>query len=150
MVVRIGNFVKISNAMDSRISEYINKVVKILHECADRWSGWANKNEGDKYLLTWKLPDIEEAENEKNEALQEQRTEFADKSLIAAVKIISEIRRSGDLKMHSANPELVKAVGNGNNTFETYLTFGLHMGWTIEGVIGSENKSDACYLSPNL
>jgi len=44
-------------------------VVKILHECADRWSGWANKNEGDRYLLTWKLPDIEEAENEKNEAL---------------------------------------------------------------------------------
>ena len=69
MVVRVGNFVKISNAMDSRISEYINKVVKILHECADRWSGWANKNEGDRYLLTWKLPDIEEAENEKNEAL---------------------------------------------------------------------------------
>jgi hypothetical protein len=41
--------------------------VKILHSCADRWSGSANKNEGDKYLLTWKLPDIDESETEKNE-----------------------------------------------------------------------------------
>lgn len=50
--------------------------------------------------------------------------------------------------MHSANPDLIRAVGG--SSFETYLSFGLHMGWTIEGVIGSESKSDACYLSPHL
>jgi len=31
-----------------------------------------------------------------------------------------------------------------------YLTFGLHLGWTISGAIGSDSKIDACYLSPNL
>ena len=31
-----------------------------------------------------------------------------------------------------------------------YLTFGLHLGWTIQGAIGSDNKIDACYLSPHL
>lgn len=30
------------------------------------------------------------------------------------------------------------------------LSFGLHMGWTIEGAIGSDSKIDACYLSPHL
>jgi len=71
MMVRIGNFVQIANAMDTKVTEYINKVVRILHECSDRWSGWANKNEGDRYMLTWKVPDVDEAENERNEALQE-------------------------------------------------------------------------------
>ena len=31
-----------------------------------------------------------------------------------------------------------------------YLTFGLHTGWTVQGAIGSDNKIDASYLSPNL
>lgn len=30
------------------------------------------------------------------------------------------------------------------------MTFGLHMGWTVQGAIGSDNKIDACYLSPQL
>lgn len=32
-----------------------------------------------------------------------------------------------------------------------YLTFALHMGWTVQGAIGSDHsKIDASYLSPNL
>ena len=34
--------------------------------------------------------------------------------------------------------------------YRPQLTFGFHMGWTIEGAIGSESKIDACYLSPHL
>ena len=29
------------------------------------------------------------------------------------------------------------------------MGFGLHVGWAIEGAIGSEYKIDASYLSPN-
>lgn len=30
------------------------------------------------------------------------------------------------------------------------MGFGLHVGWAIEGAIGSELKIDASYLSPNV
>ena len=30
------------------------------------------------------------------------------------------------------------------------MGFGLHVGWAIEGAIGSEYKIDASYLSPNV
>ncbi len=30
------------------------------------------------------------------------------------------------------------------------MGFGLHIGWAIEGAIGSEFKIDASYLSPNV
>ena len=34
--------------------------------------------------------------------------------------------------------------------FETQLGFGLHLGWSIEGAIGSDQKIDATYLSPHV
>jgi len=30
------------------------------------------------------------------------------------------------------------------------MGFGLHLGWAIEGAIGSHYKFDASYLSPNV
>merc|ERR1712007_274085 len=30
------------------------------------------------------------------------------------------------------------------------MGFGLHLGWAIEGAVGSEYKVDATYLSPNV
>jgi class 3 adenylate cyclase len=30
------------------------------------------------------------------------------------------------------------------------LTIGIHQGYTIQGAIGSESKTDACYLSPHM
>ena len=34
--------------------------------------------------------------------------------------------------------------------YQVALGFGLHIGWAIEGAIGSEFKIDASYLSPNV
>ena len=121
--------------------------MKIVHECVHHWSGAINKNEGDLYLLTWKLPNVDEVEHERNEDLQELKTELADKSLIAAVKIIAELRRSGELKSYYKNPHLIRQLGG---TLDTCVTFAIHQGWTIAGAIGSEYKIDACYLSPQI
>ena len=35
---------------------FVNKIVKIVHECAKVWDGIPTNNNGDKYILTWKLP----------------------------------------------------------------------------------------------
>ena len=34
--------------------------------------------------------------------------------------------------------------------YEVKMGFGLHVGWSIEGAIGSNYKIDASYLSPNV
>ena len=34
--------------------------------------------------------------------------------------------------------------------FKVKLGFGMHLGWAIEGMIGSNFKADASYLSPNV
>lgn len=93
-IVKLDNYVIVTDCLQHETIQFINQVVGILHQCAKKWDGWANKSEGDKFILTWKLPEVDENDNEKNEQLLEQRTELADKSLIAAVKIVSEMRRA--------------------------------------------------------
>ena len=80
----------------------MNKITCIVHSCASRWDGWANATNGDKFIITWKLPEIEANSNdfERNEALQEQRTEMADESLITAIKIVSEVRRANQFNVY--------------------------------------------------
>lgn len=34
--------------------------------------------------------------------------------------------------------------------YKVKIGYGLHIGWSIEGAIGSEYKIDASYLSPNV
>ncbi len=36
------------------------------------------------------------------------------------------------------------------NSYRVKLGLGLHIGWSIEGAIGSEFKIDASYLSPSV
>lgn len=74
----------------------------------------------------------------------EQKTEMADKSLITAVKIVSEMRRASAFSSFFRKSGMASRFGN---TTRPYVTFGLHMGYTIEGAIGSDFKIDACYLS---
>lgn len=68
LLVRINHFVDIVDALKSQTNEFTNKVIHIIHSCGHKWNGWANRNESDKYMLTWKVPDTENStDNEKNE-----------------------------------------------------------------------------------
>lgn len=148
MICRINKYVEYTEVLKTHTTVFLNKIVGILHECATRWDGAANKTEGDKYLITWKLPNTEnQTDNEKNEWLMEQKTEMADKSLIAAVKIVSEMRRASQFASFYKKSGMHSRFGN---TTRPYISFALHMGYTIEGAIGSDFKIDACYLSSNV
>ena len=93
MSIKINDFVDLADILKENITQLMNKIIHIVHVTSDKWSGSPNKNDNDRLLITWKLPESEEGESEKNEQRLEQRTEYADKALIAAVKIVSEIRR---------------------------------------------------------
>ena len=143
MVWSINYYDSILRALKQDSVVYINKVAKIVHQWVHHWDGSINRNDGELYLLTWKLPTIEGGEQEKNQNLQKMKTELADKSLIAAVKVIAELRRSGELMSYYKNPNLMNSIGR---NIDSWVTFGIHQGWTIEGVIGSKYKIDAWYF----
>jgi len=57
---------------------FVNKIVKIVHECAKRWDGVPTNNNGDIYILSWRLPNkadiqkkVANLESSRNEGTQE-------------------------------------------------------------------------------
>jgi len=56
LMVRISDFNYITDLLQEEIIVFVNKIVRILHETVKKWDGAANKNYGDKYLITWLIP----------------------------------------------------------------------------------------------
>jgi len=58
---------------------------------------------------------------------------LADLSVLAFLKIIAKVERSNKLYKYRFNPKLQEIDVN----FKVCMGFGLHIGWGIEGAIGS-------------
>lgn len=71
---------------------------------------------------------------------------MADMSTLAFLKIIGQIKKSRKLVKYKENRGLNERMPN----YSVKMGFGLHVGWAIEGAIGSFYKIDASYLSPNV
>ncbi|PNH03068.1 Adenylate cyclase [Tetrabaena socialis] len=71
---------------------------------------------------------------------------IADNALASFVIINVAIKRSARLKKYAMRKDLNRRMPG----FSIAMGFGLHVGWAIEGAIGSEYKIDASYLSPNV
>ena len=75
--------------------------------------------------------------------------ELVDSALAAVVRIrmgVEKANNDGTFASFVAHPKMIKRFGH----FKVKMGFGLHLGWAIEGAIGSKFKIDASYLSPNV
>jgi len=147
----IRQFTDTTEVLQEGIMEYVNTIGKIVHQEVALHAGSANKNIGDAFLLVWKfdkmitVEDLENPQNLKGEKrLEVERV--ADKALASFITIVSCLKKSAKLKDYRGNAKLNERMPN----FRTKMGFGLHVGWAIEGAIGSEYKVDASYLSPNV
>jgi class 3 adenylate cyclase len=145
----IRNFTDATEVLQEDVMLFVNEVADIVHGGVDRYSGAANKNIGDAFLLVWKFnaDDVEEDETgQLVTKINSRNAQYADMSVMSFIKIIAEIRKSHKLERYSQNKEILEKLPN----FQVKLGYGLHVGWAIEGAIGSDFKIDASYLSPNV
>ncbi len=73
--------------------------------------------------------------------------EIADRALIAYLKVIAEINRNRQVLSFRTDPRLTR---DDTEQYKVRMGFGLHVGWAIEGAVGSDYKVDATYLSPHV
>jgi class 3 adenylate cyclase len=71
---------------------------------------------------------------------------LADMAVLSVLKMIAQIYNSKELQFYNESPAMNKRIPG----YKVKLGFGLHLGWAIEGMIGSNFKADASYLSPNV
>lgn len=67
-------------------------------------------------------------------------------AFISFLKIIASVKKSRKLLAYKENKALNERIPN----YQIKMGFGLHVGWAIEGAIGSFYKIDASYLSPHV
>ena len=62
--------------MQEEIIVFVNTIVEIIHKVGQQWEGVPTNNSGDRYVITWRLPTMEDAkkaiEAQEKEDLAEQ------------------------------------------------------------------------------
>jgi class 3 adenylate cyclase len=74
------------------------------------------------------------------------QTEAADRALLGYLHIIKCINKRPNILVYRTDADILNRIPN----YKVKMGFGLHIGWAIEGAIGSHHKIDASYLSPNV
>lgn len=142
----IRQFTDTTEVLQEGIMEFVNQIAKIVHLEVARHGGSANKNIGDAFLLVWKFPDwvrpqdVDRCVRSGAPVAGDEISSVADRALASFVLTVAELRRSSRLAVYRRNPELCKRIRD----FRVRMGFGLHVGWAIEGAIGSEFKARAC------
>ena len=149
----IRNFTDTTEILKEKVMIFVNQVAEIVHQITADFCGSANKNIGDAFLLVWKLEDrfIKEVVNK--QGIKELKlknvnriNQICDMVLICFIRILIEINKSYKLSEYRHHKGLNARMKN----YKTRLGFGLHLGQSIEGAIGSMFKIDASYLSTNV
>lgn len=163
----IKGFSDVTEILVEDIMLFVNTIAEIVHQAVDEFAGATNKNIGEAFLMVWKLMDdgykysIDQEfqndidslpETEMHRRLEKiviedrYNRQLAEFALLGFVKVLMEVNTNPAILKFAEHP-LIKASLPG---YQVKMSFGLHIGWAIEGAIGSSYKIDASYLSPNV
>eukprot|EP00632_Arachnochrysis_sp_CCMP2950_P001313 CAMPEP_0185705634 /NCGR_PEP_ID=MMETSP1164-20130828/20270_1 /TAXON_ID=1104430 /ORGANISM="Chrysoreinhardia sp, Strain CCMP2950" /LENGTH=833 /DNA_ID=CAMNT_0028373023 /DNA_START=368 /DNA_END=2868 /DNA_ORIENTATION=+ len=172
----IRQFTDTTECLQEEVMVYVNKLGNLIHTATHSYYGMANKNVGDAFLLSWKLCDgcVDGFTNFADVASESQRmaanetircqamngaartkrqvtpSQMADAAITAFLKCQIDLENEnadGCLTCYASYDAVLCRFGRG---FKIHMGFGMHVGWAIEGAIGSDMKIDATYLSPHV
>jgi class 3 adenylate cyclase len=132
---RISDFSTFTEVLQGRVMTFVNQVAEIIHGVTNNHFGAPSRNTGDSFLLVWTI----------DEGCTMGDT--ADTAMLSCALSLAGINRSMNLAVYRSHPGLQQRLGS---NCRVNLTFGMHVGWAIEGALGSEYKIDATYVSPNV
>ena len=172
MFCDIRQFTDTTECLQEDVMVYVNSLGDLCHGVTVSYYGMANKNVGDAFLLSWKLCDGDlegfshfdtkmapvdskyhpcpphAGSGDTDRILT--ATEMADSVLAATIKICNDLALAnvdGNLVRFIRRPEVIARFGK---DFTIRMGYGVHLGWCIEGAIGSLQKIDCTYLSPHV
>jgi class 3 adenylate cyclase len=138
----IRQFTDTTECLQEEVMLFVNRIASILHSIVVQCDGSANKNIGDAFLLTWKLDGMKD-EGAPSDQLA------ADKALYAFVKTLMELKRHNNF-ICNFSATATQALYKRFPEYRVRIGSGLHVGWAVEGALGSHRKIDASYLSPHV
>merc|ERR1719453_289778 len=79
-IVRIRDFSTATEVLQAKIMTFVNQIAEIVHGVVDEYHGAANKNNGDMFLIIWRLQGVH--------IDADRKTRLAEMSVVAFAKII--------------------------------------------------------------
>jgi len=155
----IRGFTEVSECLGKNIIVFVNDVASVVHETTAEFNGATNKNIGDAFLAVWTFPGsvtvrgrsvktcVHDEEYMIDGIIPREISDMVNRALIATIKIQIRIYRSDKLNAYRVEKAIVNRY---KHSFTVRLGCGLHVGWAIEGAIGSNHKIDATYLSQHV
>jgi len=134
----VNNFNACTECLQEDTMLFVNTIADIVHRACHDNQGAPNKNIGDSFLLVWRLDDDAD--------ISKPVGDIADDAVKSFIRASMEVQASEVLRKMTESPKIQEAIPG----YRVTLGFGLHVGWGIEGAIGSMLKIDASYLSPNV
>ena len=155
----IRQFEEINLALEEKTILLINEIADIVHSSVDRFGGNTNKNIGESFLNVWKFYNETPVRDKDGNVTMQRKDNLleidptnptvaitADQAALACLRILLKINKNFNILNYRNNEEILKRIPN----FKLNMGFGLHIGYGIEGAVGSTYKIDASYLSPNV
>jgi class 3 adenylate cyclase len=144
---QMRSFDTVINCLQEDALVFINQISEFVHTIVDDYHGSPNKNMGSRFLLAWRLSEkAREKERIPKESAIEIRRKLADCAIMACIKTIARIHTDPTLAKYEQHEGLLDPTAG----FHVSVGFGLHYGWAIEGIVGSDLKIDASYISPQV
>ena len=156
----IRNFTDATEVLQTKVMTFVNRIASIVHTNVVKFGGTPNKNIGDAFLFAWKLTSFKDEPSfanrlhdylnrETNELSSDEFDSISMLSDLSVYSILKIIAKTNSYKQILAYREH-KGLNERITDYAVKIGYGLHMGWSIEGLIGSPYKVDASYLSPHV
>ena len=147
----IRNYTDTTECLREEVFVFTNKIAEVVHSISHSFGGYANKNIGDAFLISWILEEENKARSvfARGQSAVNATSCQADKALLSVIKIILALNYESfflsDLS-EKTRKSLVERLSDNVGSI-VKMGFGLHTGRAVQGVIGSERKLDATYIS---
>ena len=134
----IRNFTEVTELLQEDIMMFVNKIGELVHSSVYRYGGSANKNIGEAFLMVWPLPDDSYSLNKHTNEILWKRQKYislmSDFSVFSFIKAIVKIHKDPAVLEYKRDSRLINGLGK---DYQVKMGFGIHIGWAIEGAIGS-------------
>lgn len=127
-ICTVQDFASIIDCLQEEVLVFINKIARIVHTCTTRWDGIACNNDLGNFLIVW--PE-----------------DKATDALVSLIKVSAELHRATDIMAYKSNPKIVTKFGD---NYLVDIVMAAHIGWIIQGPLGSSVKVAPGYISPSI
>ena len=143
--INIIDFPMITEVLQSGIVVLVNQVADVVHGLVDEFSGFVCHNTGSGFFVVWKLPPEQVTDEDSEEDPLYRRERICELAVTAVCEIHAAIAKSPVLALYREDPRFKCRVAD----YKVRVGVGLHLGWGVEGAIGSDFKLEASYLGHN-